>query len=172
MTAETCPECGWARRNVTPQGAGDALSAIAVGYRQAVERVQAQTAGTVLIRRRPRREVWSIAEYVAHTADALEHICRRAHLLLAEQDPELPRFGDPNTHDYSDADIADALARIEAACADLAGVFGSAAPNDLLRTGHNVLGATSLLDTAGYAVHEAGHHLHDIQQITLPLIPR
>lgn len=170
MTIETCPECGWARRSVAPPDSVVALRTIAAGYRETIGSVQERTASSDMIRRRPSPDVWSIAEYLAHTADAMEHLGRRAHLILSDEDPELPRFGDPNAYDYSAADVGQALARVEAACADLADVFGSATPSELDRSGHNALGAASLLDTAGYAVHEAGHHLHDIQQIARTLM--
>jgi hypothetical protein len=171
VSAELCPECGWPRRDVAPDASVHALEAIARGFGDTVGAVMGDPAAEALLWRRPGDDTWSVAEYLAHTADAMEHIVRRVGLHISLDDPELPRFGDPMVHDYSDADVVGALTRIQAACADLADVFRSATAQDWERTGHNALGETSLLDSAAYAVHEAGHHLYDVTRLAVGPTP-
>lgn len=127
-------------------------------------------AGDGLATQRPSENVWSATEYAAHTADALWFICDRAALILQEDDPVLPRFGDPVSRDYSTVEPEDAIKLFMDAALKLAETLENAPPDDWTRVGHNELGTATLMDTATYGVHEGVHHLHDMERVAADLI--
>ncbi|MBW3537150.1 MAG: DinB family protein, partial [Actinobacteria bacterium] len=89
MTTGACPECGIDRSTLQPTDTIAALLALPSRYTAALTPLA--HAGDGLATRRPSEHVWSATEYTAHAADALRFICERAELILAEDDPELPR---------------------------------------------------------------------------------
>ena len=163
--SQLCAECNWPRRDVPVESAIELLIEIAAGYREVVHSFAVARTAPARISTRPEVGVWSVAEYLGHAADAMEHIERRVRLLLLEDDPVLDRFGDPNSRDYGDVDTNLAVARVDAACRKIADALSTATPDQPGRTGHNELGTATLASTAAYAVHEAGHHLHDVRSI-------
>ena len=121
---------------------------------------------------RPSDGVWSVTEYVAHTADALTFIRRRAELLLAEDDPVLPRFGNPDDRDYSAVTSQRAVDQVSQAIRELVEALEGVEPDGWARIGHNELGSGTLRDTAAYGAHEAVHHLHDVRNVAAQVTTR
>lgn len=168
VTTGACPECGLDRSTLTPADTIAALLSLPSRYTAAV--VPLASAGNGLATRRPSESVWSATEYTAHAADALRFICERAELILGEDDPELPRFGDPDGRDYSAIGPDGALATFMSAALALAETLEAAEAAAWERTGHNELGSRNLLETATYAVHEGVHHLHDVERVAAEVL--
>lgn len=167
MASAPCAECGLDRAATGPTEAIKTLLSLPARYTAVIGELM--RAGDGLATRRPSENVWSATEYAAHTADALWFICDRAALILREDDPELPRFGDPDGRDYSSVEPESAITLFMDAALKLAETLETAAPDDWTRTGHNELGARTLLETATYGVHEGIHHLHDMEQVATRL---
>lgn len=168
MTTSACPECGLDRSKLSPGDTITALLSLPSRYTAAVSPLI--SAGNGLATRRPSKNVWSATEYVAHAADALRFVCERAELILAADDPELPRFGDPDAREYSAVGPDGALATFMSAALGLAEVLETAEPAAWERSGHNELGSRNLLESATYAVHEGAHHLHDIERVVAEVL--
>ena len=163
MGSSTCEECGLDRAAIGPTEAIKTLLSLPARYTAVLGKLV--RAGDDLPTRRPSEHVWSATEYAAHTADALWFVCDRAALILREDDPELPRFGDPDSRDYSNVEPEDAIKLFMDAALKLAETLETAAPDDWDRAGHNELGTRTLLETATYGVHEGIHHLHDMERV-------
>ncbi len=168
MASSPCAECGLDRAAVGPKEAIKTLLSLPARYTAVIG--QLVRAGEGLATRRPSESVWSATEYAAHTADALWFICDRTALILKEDDPVLPRFGDPDGRDYSGVEPESAITLFMDAAMKLAEALETAAPDDWNRAGHNELGTATLLDTATYGVHEGIHHLHDMEQVAAQLL--
>lgn len=168
MAATACAECGVDRSAIDPKDAIRTLLSLPARYTSVIGQVVRR--GDGLATRRPAEDVWSVTEYAAHTADALWFICERATLILNEDDPVLPRFGDPNSRDYSAVEPESAITLFMDAALKLAETLESADEETWQRAGHNELGTATLLDTATYGVHEGIHHLHDIDRIAAQLL--
>ena len=168
VTTSACPECGLDRSTLKPAATITALLSLPSRYTAALAALT--HAGDGLATRRPSEGVWSATEYTAHAADALRFICERAKLILAQDDPELPRFGDPDARDYSAIGPDGALATFMSAALGLAETLEAAEPEAWERSGHNELGRRNLLETATYAVHEGVHHLYDIDRVAAEVL--
>jgi len=168
MTPSACATCGLDRAAVGPKDAIRTLLSLPARYTSVIGQLVRN--GDDLATRRPAEHVWSVTEYAAHTADALWFICDRAALILHEDDPVLPRFGDPDGRDYSGVEPESAITLFMDAALKLAETLERAEPDDWNRVGHNELGSRTLLETAAYGVHEGVHHLHDIDRIAAELL--
>ena len=169
MASGACQECGLDRSTVGPREAITTLLSLPARYTSVLGRLV--RAGD-LATKRPSENVWSATEYAAHTADAMWFICDRAALILREDDPVLPRFGDPDGRDYSAVQPEDAIKLFMDAALKLAETLEGAEPADWDRAGHNELGSATLLNTATYGVHEGVHHLHDMERVAAQLLSR
>lgn len=170
MAPSPCAECGLDRAAVGAKEAIKTLLSLPARYTAVIGELV--RAGEDLATRRPSENVWSATEYAAHTADALWFICDRAALILREDDPTLPRFGDPDGRDYSAVEPESAITLFMDAALKLAETLETATPDDWNRVGHNELGTRTLLDTATYGVHEGVHHLHDIARVAARVMNR
>lgn len=170
MGSSACAGCGLDRSTLASTDAIKALLSLPARYTSVIG--QLVRAGDGLATRRPAENVWSATEYAAHTADALWFICERAHLIISEDDPVLPRFGDPDSRDYSAVEPESAVTLFMDAALKLAETLEGAEPDDWDRVGHNELGTRTLLQTATYGAHEGLHHLSDIERVARQLLNR
>jgi MOSC domain-containing protein YiiM len=156
---ETCATCGFDGTEYDLRDSLGTLRAIAPMWRQTVEGVD-----EAVLLARPAPEVWSAAEYAAHSADVTEAMGRLLHGLLTIDDLEVEAVPEDHAPDVSDG-FAAAMARLEANVArlhDRAARVGEEDDPQWARTaladGHVVGGAWVLR----HAIHDATHHLHDV----------
>lgn len=156
---ETCDRCGFDGTEYDLDDALGTLRAIAPMWRWTVEGID-----HVTLLARPTPEVWSAAEYTAHSADVTQAMGRLLHGLLTIDSIEVEAVPEGHAPDVTDGfDAAfDRLAANLARLHDRAKRVGPADEPDWGRTaradGHIVDGAWVLR----HAVHDATHHLHDI----------
>lgn len=156
---ETCAACGFDGAEYDLQDTLGTLRAIAPMWRQTVEGVDAE-----VLAARPAADVWSAAEYAAHSADVTQAMGRLLHGLLTLDDLEVEGVPEHHAPDVSDG-FGVALERLDANLARLherAVRVGGEDHADWRRTaladGHRIDGAWVLR----HAVHDATHHLHDV----------
>lgn len=156
---ETCAECGFDGSHYDLRDILGTLRALGPMWRWATEGIAEE-----VLRARPAPEVWSAAEYAAHSADIVRLDGLGLAILLAGEDIEVEPGGvDVPTPD-SDLGFADALGRLEAALGELAGLVAGVREDDpawarTLTTGHDPVDAAWLLR---HVLHDVVHHLMDI----------
>ncbi len=121
-----------------------------------------------ILRRRPDVNVWSPLEYAAHTRDVLTLLGGGLNEVLDGERPEYPATepeADAPDHGYNDLDPERVLASLEKRAVAIAVRAAKAVPDHWSRTGS--LGGEAV--DAGWilrhAVHDASHHLKDIDRI-------
>lgn len=156
---ETCPTCRFDGAEYDLADALGTLRALAPMWRETVD----GRAESVLLAR-PTPEVWSAAEYTAHSADVTQAMGRLLHGLLTIDDLEVEAVPEGHAPDVTDG-FAAALARLDANLARLHDRATRVGPEDdrqwartALADGYEVDGAWVLR----HAVHDASHHLSDI----------
>lgn len=161
---EACETCGFVWASV-PRGdiavrattAGRAIAASIVGDPDAAMR-------------RPSAERWSAVEYAAHVRDVLVTLRDRIVIGLVEEHPDFkPLYRDERIDLglYSADTPAEVATELEAAAAMFARLFEAVEPEQLARTvqfGYPTTASRSLLWVAQQAVHEAEHHLADVDE--------
>lgn len=159
VPAETCEQCRFDGADYDVQDALGTLRALQHMWAQTVEGVA--TAGRLA---RPAPEVWSAAEYTAHSADVTEAMGRLLHGLLTVDDLEVEGVPELHAPDVSDGFDA-ALERLTANLARLHRRAETLGPDEDARwariahvDGRAVDGAWAVR----HAIHDLTHHLHDI----------
>ncbi len=162
MEPERCAECGFDGSRLT---IGDAVASL----RSMDRRWHDAFADTPddRLRRRPAPEVWSPLEYAAHTRDVLRLHHMGIGMILEGTHPAFPSIPpDPPgaDHGYNAQDPRTMLDELATAAGDLADLAGPARPEMWDRTGE--IGGVE--HDAGWllrhAVHDASHHLFDIEK--------
>lgn len=159
IEAETCATCGFDGTEYDLRDSLGTLRAVAPMWRQTVEGVDE----TVLLAR-PAPEVWSAAEYAAHSADVTEAMGRLLHGLLTIDGLEVEAVPEGHAPDVSDG-FAAALARLGANVARLHDRASRAGGEDDPRWARTALADGHVVDggwVLRHAVHDATHHLHDV----------
>lgn len=123
-----------------------------------------------LVRVRPKPEVWSALEYVAHTRDtiaingwAMAETLTKDHPVL-----EWPGGEDADIPASTAPDVDTALAELAANCERVAGKAERTDPGDWKRSAILRGGRDEEVDTLWFlhhCVHEGSHHLRDVEQV-------
>lgn len=156
---ETCPSCGFDGSAYDLQDALGTLRALVPMWEETVEGVDEDVLLT-----RPDPQVWSAAEYTAHTADVVQAMTRLLHGLLTVEDLEVEAVPEGHAPDVSDG-FGAALARLAAGLTRLHDEATRVGPEDdpawnrtAVTDGREVTGSWVLR----HGVHDATHHLSDI----------
>jgi MOSC domain-containing protein YiiM len=159
LAPETCPTCRFDGAGYDLSDALGTLRAVAPIWQETVEGVDEAVLCT-----RPADDVWSAAEYTAHSADVTQAMGRLLHGLLTIDDLEVEAVPEGHAPDVSDG-FAAAFDRLQANLFRLheraLRVGPAEAPGwgrTALAGGHEVDGAWVLR----HAIHDATHHLSDI----------
>lgn len=164
----TCPECGMDYQTVSPRDIVLAARTFPRRYRAVLTRFGTDEDPDDLLRARPAPAVWSALEYAAHVADILELLAPTIRRIEVEDNPRLNQF-DPDERAeeeaYNEDGLLDVLGRLETGCADLSNTVEFMDPDAWTRTGSYEWGEREAIDVARNAVHEASHHLRDIERV-------
>ncbi|HVE91434.1 MAG TPA: 2'-5' RNA ligase family protein [Actinomycetota bacterium] len=157
-----CPECGfdWA----TPEDAlASRLDTITAGFDRAISLVPEHE-----LRERPQPNVWSPLEYAGHARDVLAWFEHRVRRVLDEDRPQLTSVGWSRATDERQYHLEAAnqiLAGLASAASSLRNLLGSLTSDQWQRVGVGTEGHDrDVVMLARRAVHEAQHHLHDVQR--------
>jgi hypothetical protein len=159
---ERCAECGFDGTRLT---VADAITALRSMGRRWHE-VFADVPGDRL-RRRPAPDVWSPLEYAAHTRDVLDLIGSGLAAVLDGNHPSYPNVEpekDAPDHGWNDLDPAAVLDELSAAAERIADRAGRALPEHWERTADMNGTETDAGWILRHAVHDASHHLRDVQK--------
>ena len=161
VTVERCDECGFDGDDWTDARAVEAITALPGRWREALADVP-----SAQLQLRPVPDTWSIAEYADHVREVLFGM--RFVLDTAVADPGVD-LGDPPASPFDpvvrQVDIDAALAGVEREAGALVARLSELAPVDWDAT------ATVGADTvdahwiARHAVHDATHHLLDVERL-------
>jgi DinB family protein len=163
MEPERCAECGFDATLLTTADAITALRSLGRRWREAFEDVPDE-----ILRRRPAPDVWSPLEYGAHTRDVLALIGHGVDEILNDTHPTFPVIEpepDAPDHGYNALDPDRVLSKLADNAAVMADRAARALPQHWSRTatiGGDEVDAGWLLR---HAVHDATHHLRDVQKI-------
>jgi hypothetical protein len=171
MNPERCAECGFDATLLTTADATTALRSLGRRWRGAFNEHLGSDVPDDVLRRRPDPLTWSPLEYAAHTRDVLALLGHGLELILDGSRPVFPAIepDPPGTdHGYNALDperVLDSLERNATAMADRA---ARALPANFSRTatlGGEQVDAAWVLK---HAVHDATHHLKDVERILGP----
>lgn len=158
---EVCTECGFDGDDWTDDDAVAAINELRARWPKAIDGVTATD-----LRRRPIPSMWSIAEYTDHVREVLFGMRFLVDTALSAPgtdlgDPPAPRF-DPEPRDV---DIDGALTGLSAEAEQLGDALSAARPSDWQST--VIVGDQShdLHWIARHAVHDATHHLRDVERL-------
>jgi len=172
---ETCDECGfdandWTRDRITKE-----LGTAADAWREVFGRHEADT-----LHARPRPEVWSAVEYAVHTARVVEFwgdACRTV-TSGGVVDIDMASYPDADVFPYNEVAPDEALADLATHFASLHGLTETASTEEWaapLRISHpeieqafHAMGIADAGTGALHAVHDALHHLGDVERGLLP----
>jgi hypothetical protein len=160
-----CDECGFtALESGSARAAADLRSSVAA-YRPLL------TSGDPAVRRRPDEKTWSPVEYGAHMADVVAIWNWTLKQALTEERPQFP-VPEPDIADrmaaessYASKDPAAIADELEANTSRMAAKLLSVDSDGWSRVvlfGNEEL---SVLDIANKVLHEAHHHLQDIERM-------
>jgi MOSC domain-containing protein YiiM len=157
VPVETCAACRFDGGQYDLQDTLGTLRALAPMWAQTIEGVAPHVLET-----RPSPEVWSAAEYLAHSADVTAAMGRLLHATLTVDDLELDV---PPDADPAPEPVADALARLTANVQRLHDKAASLDGADDARWARTARAGDQVVDAAWivrHAVHDATHHLSDV----------
>ena len=168
MEPERCSECGFDGTRLSVQDAIAALRTLGPRWREAFEDVPDE-----ILRRRPSQAVWSPLEYAAHTRDVLAMNGWGMAEILEGGHPEFPVIEpDPVTeqgaadHGYNALEPELVLDELEANARRIADrasrVVGRDPWTRTARVGSQDMEAGWVLR---HALHDATHHLRDVERI-------
>ena len=120
-----------------------------------------------LVRRRPDPSTWSAIEYVGHVADVFDLYAGRIEQVLVHDRPRLASFDqDAAVEAHAGAPVDDVVGRLQAGAERLAKVLSDVPGDGWERTGIRGDGEErSVLWMARQSVHEAHHHLRDVERV-------
>jgi hypothetical protein len=162
---EVCTACGFDGGDWADADAVSAIAGLPGRWAQAVDGLSQSD-----LRRRPIASMWSIAEYTDHVREVLFGMRFLLDTAIADPgthlgDPPEPRFDlEPRA-----IDIHTALTGLSAEAAQLGDALAAARPSDWQST--VVVGNEShdLHWIARHAVHDATHHLRDVERLRAAL---
>jgi hypothetical protein len=164
---ERCTECGFDGEHLMTGDAITALRSMGRRWRELFKDVPEER-----LRTRPDPQVWSPLEYAAHTRDVIALVGRGMNEVLKGGEPSFPSIepdppGDAGAvdHGYNALDPPDVLDQLAAEAEHMAERASKALPEHWSRqatTGGEATDAGWLLR---HAVHDASHHLRDVERI-------
>jgi hypothetical protein len=162
---EVCTECGFDGDEWADDDAVAAINELRARWSEAIDGVTAPD-----LRRRPIPSMWSIAEYTEHVREVLFGMRFLLDTALTAPgtdlgDPPEPRF-DPEPRDV---DIDGALTGLSAEADQLGDALAAARPSDwqsIVIVGDE---PHDLHWIARHAVHDATHHLRDVERLRAAL---
>jgi hypothetical protein len=165
---ERCAECGFDATLLTNKDAITALRSLGRRWREAFEDVPDEQ-----LRRRPDPGTWSPLEYAAHTRDVLALLGEGLGQILDDTRPTFPNVepdplgpdGAAADHGYNELDPQRVLNSLDARAREMADRASKALPEHFRRTataGGETVDAARILK---HAVHDATHHLRDVERI-------
>lgn len=168
MEPERCGECGFDGTRLTVQDAITALRTLGPRWREVFEDVPDE-----ILRRRPSPDVWSPLEYAAHTRDVIAMNGWGMNEILKGHRPEFPVMTpDEGTaegaadHGYNtlapDAVVGELEANARRMAERASQVVGAEPWTRSARVGNDDMDAGRVLR---HAVHDATHHLRDVEHI-------
>lgn len=168
MEPERCTECGFDGTRMSVQDAITALRTLGPRWREAFEDVPED-----ILRGRPTPDVWSPLEYAAHTRDVLAMNGWGMNEILEGGRPEFPAIepdvGGPEgaaDHGYNALEPQRVLDELEANARRIADratrVVGREPWTRSARVGDVDMDAGWVLR---HALHDATHHLRDVERI-------
>ncbi|HEX3812356.1 MAG TPA: DinB family protein [Mycobacteriales bacterium] len=154
-----CPECGFDPLTIDRTQVGRLVAQNAATWADLLR-------GAAEIRRRPKPDVWSTAEYGCHVRDVYRLFLERLDLMLTEDAPRFANWDQDETaiaNRYSEQDPATVAAELVAAAAPLADRFNGVSGAEWDRTGNRSDGSHFTVDTfARYLLHDLVHHVYDV----------
>lgn len=167
----TCPECGFAAREVKMGDLPDLFVGNAAVWDSFLrDRLAADPGGLANdpggLAHRPSDDVWSTLEYACHVRDVYRLACTRVTRMLEEDDPAFDNWDQDVTaveERYLEQDPDVVRAAIVEDAGRLARLYTSVSPAAALRTGLRSDGARFTVDSFGcYLLHDPVHHLVDV----------
>jgi len=156
-----CDECGF-------EWETDVAGIAAIVARGPIGIREALNGDDAALRRRPRPHQWSVVEYTAHLADALEWYAGRLERILDEESPQFDAFDwDAACEErrYNDRAVTDVLRSLDGAVDHLLRAMARFGAVGWHRAGigsDGTLRPASVLATR--AAHEVVHHAFDIHR--------
>jgi hypothetical protein len=165
LVVEQCPHCGFDGTAWTDRGATTTIAQLPVRYAAAVEGLTGRE-----LQRRPIADWWSIAEYVDHVRETMFGM--RFILVIALEAPGTDLGNAPPSRFDPDArlvDLSAALGGLRAQAEQLHDQLEQLAESSWEST---VVVGGEIVDVhwiARHAVHDATHHLADIERLRVLL---
>jgi len=165
---DRCRECGYEYGEIERGAIPEALRAMAVRYQAVLA-----DSDTTVLRAHPRAGVWSALEYACHMRDVFRVQRERAQLALAEDEPafaSMRREERVVEERYNDQQPEQVAREVTGAAASLARLLESLDDDGWQRTGiYNwPERRVRTVEWIGrHTIHEAEHHLHDIDRLVL-----
>ena len=165
MVVEHCDECGFDGDDWSDEAAVNAIEALPVQWRNAVAGVNNADA-----QRRPIHQVWSIAEYADHVRETLYTMRVVLDIAVAHPGTDL---GEPSEPAFAPApqpiDVAAAVAAIDTEAHQLAARLRQLGPS---AWESEITISAQLHDPrwiCRHALHDASHHLLDVDRLKAAL---
>jgi S-DNA-T family DNA segregation ATPase FtsK/SpoIIIE len=162
---ERCAECGYVY-----DAAASALPArLAAFGRRYADAFDGHD--VAVLRTRPQPDVWSALEYTCHTRDVLLVQRDRLYIALVADDatwPPMYRDARPALARYNEQEPAAVLDQLRVAADLAAQAFGVLDATQLARTftyNYPAPASHDVLWLGRHTVHEAEHHLRDVEQV-------
>lgn len=156
---ETCQGCRFDGQEYDLQDALGTVRALAPMWHQTVEGLDEE-----VLLARPAPDVWSAAEYTAHSADVTQAMGRLLHGLLTIDDLEVEAVPEGHAPDVSDG-FASAMDRLESNLTRLHERASRVGTDDDPQWARTAVAGGYVVDGAWvlrHAIHDASHHLSDI----------
>ena len=158
---DTCDECGFDGRRLSPQDAAVAARSFPRRFRAAIVRRDDEESTESLIRRRPADGDRSALELIADAAAAIDARRDDVRRILITDDPAVGAPVDP----ASPGTVDETLARLDGAAHGLAEAIERGRGDDWARTGTGPKGAVTALEAVAAAIHEGVHRLRRIDAV-------
>ncbi len=162
MEPERCEECGFDGTRLTTADSIAALRSMGRRWRELFRDVPDDR-----LRRRPSLEVWSPLEYAAHTRDVLALVGWGMNQVLEGGRPSFEAIepDPPGTdHGYNELDPQKVLGELESNADRIARRAERALPEHWKRTATTGGVETDAGWLLRHAVHDASHHLRDVER--------
>ena len=161
-----CAKCGFEARTVSPADAIAAMRSFPRRYRRALQDALLDLDyGDRIISTRP-TGMWSALELTAHVRDALHVFEKRMQRIVQEDAPSLAdaELETPPTTAH-DQGVELVLATLLSTADEFARTASRISGDDWIRKGMLGTAEVSALDVLREAVHDASHHLRDLEKV-------
>lgn len=160
VLSEPCPDCGFDAAMSTPATAPAVIAAMLPRWREALRRPD--------VAQRPDDATWSVLEYACHVRDVFTLFNERLALMLRDDDARFEDWDQDRTaieKDYARTDPAEVSAALSSAGERIAASFAGVAREQWGRRGTRSNGSVfTVLTFSQYLLHDAVHHLHDVNR--------